>query len=283
MVPVHFMTRWSRSTAAWEIKQHSSSDLSPKHLICTKCSTSCCHVLQRIGPNPCCKSAGKRRRKIFSSQVISSVELDDWKIILHAAWEIKQNSISDLSPKHLICTKCSTSCCHVLSRIGPNPCCKSAGKRRRKRCSSQVISSVELDDWKIILHTAWEIKQHSSSDLSPKHLICTKCSTSCCHVLSRIGPNPCCKSAGKRRRKRCSSQVISSVELDDWKIILHAAWEIKQHSSSDLSLSTSSAPHLHQMQHIMLSCSLQNWAKPMLQISREKKTKKIFITSDQLC
>ena len=221
--------------AAWEIKQHSSSDLSPKHLICTKCSTSCSHVPSRIGPNPCCKSAGKRRRKRFSSQVISSVELDDWKIILHAAWEIKQHSSSDLSPKHLICTKCSTSCCHVPSRIGPNPHCKSAGKRRRKRFSSQVISSVELDDWKIILHAAWEIKQHSSSDLSPKHLICTKCSTSCCHVPSRIGPNPHCKSAGKRRRKRFSSQVISSVELDDWKIILHAAWEIKQHSSSDLS------------------------------------------------
>ena len=55
---------------------------------------------------------------------------------------------------------------------------------------------------------------------------------SCSHALLHSCPNAnalyykcikhtaACKSAGKRRQKRFSSQVVSSVELDIWKIIL---------------------------------------------------------------
>ena len=180
-------------------------------------------------------SREKKTKKIFitSDQLCWAWCLED-----HPSCSMGNQATLKQWPKHHICTKCSTSCCHVLFRKGLNPHCKSAGKRRQKRFSSQVISSVELDNWKIILHAA--LRNQATLKQWPKHHICTKCSTACCHVLLRRGLNPHCKSAGKRRRKRFSSQVISSVELDVWKIILHAAWEIKQHSSSDLS--TTSAP-----------------------------------------
>ena len=142
-----------------------------------------------------------------------------------------------LTCSHALMLSCPNATAPHRKRIKHTAVYKSAGKRRQKRFSSPVVSSVELDIWKIILlmmtnkATASSIqlechrfkkRQHPPCfhalmlycSLAPMPMLCiTKVSSILLHTAAY-------KSAGKRRQKRFSSQVVSSVELDIWKIIL---------------------------------------------------------------
>ena len=209
-------------------------------------------------------SAGKRRRKRFSSQMISSVEIDVWKIILSCSIHNQhaQHSANQPNPhQHL-------ACMFLLSNLRCNHI------SREKKTKKIFITNDQLC-W------AWCLEDHPF--MQHPQSTCSALSTSisyptCINILqtgSFYQTYAAITSAGKRRRKRFSSQMISSVELDVWKIILSCSIRNQhaQHSAPHFVPN----PHQHLADMLLLSNSCCN------HISREKKTKNIFITNDQLC
>ena len=142
---------------------------------------SCSHALLFSCPNAnavyhkgikhiaayCCVQISREKKTekilITSCQLCWAWYLEDHP--LDAAWQIRQLLLA--YNQNVIESKRATSimlsCSHALLHSCPNAnavyhkcikhtaAYKSAGKRRQKRFSSQVVSSVELDIWKIIL------------------------------------------------------------------------------------------------------------------------------------